>query len=228
MRCIASRERQQEELNMKKETIGKSDLRKLILLALFAAIIVVMANIPFLGYIPLGFMNATTVHIPVIIGACILGPKYGAILGGVFGLTSLINNTLKPLITSFVFTPFYSLDPRFSGGLKSLFICFVPRILIGVFAGLIFMLLKNRIKLLTACAISGFIGSMTNTLFVMGSIYLLYGESYAAAKSIGFDALFYVIAGVVGINGIPEAIVASVLTAIICPVLLKVFPKHSD
>ena len=47
------------------------------------------------------------------------------------------------------------------------------------------------------------------------------------AKSIGIDALFYVIAGVVGVNGIPEAIVAAVVTAVICPVLLKVFPKHS-
>ena len=55
---------------MKKENGGRTDLRRLILLALFAAIIIVMANIPFLGYIPLGFMNATTVHIPVIIGAC--------------------------------------------------------------------------------------------------------------------------------------------------------------
>ena len=207
---------------MNKETTGKSDLRKLILLALFAAIIVVMANIPFLGYIPLGFMNATTVHIPVIIGACILGPKYGAILGGVFGLTSLINNTLKPLITSFVFTPFYSLDPRFSGGLKSLFICFVPRILIGVFAGLIFNALKERANGSVCCAIAGFIGSMTNTIFVMGSIYLLYGQNYAEAKNLGMEALFGVIMGVVGMNGIPEAITAAVLTAVICPVLYKV------
>ena len=213
---------------MKKETQGRTDLRKLILLALFAAIIVVMANIPFLGYIPLGFMNATTVHIPVIIGACVLGPKYGAILGGVFGLTSLINNTLKPLITSFVFTPFYSMDPRFSGGLKSLFICFVPRILIGVFAGLVFMLLKNRCKAVVSCSIAGFIGSMTNTLLVMGSIYTLYGQSYAEAKNLGMDALFYVIAGVVGINGIPEAIIAAVITAVVCPVLLKVFKEKSN
>ncbi|MBP1557857.1 MAG: ECF transporter S component [Oscillospiraceae bacterium] len=207
---------------MNASTNRKTDLRNLTLLALFAAIIVVMANVPFLGYIPLGFMNATTVHIPVIIGACLLGPKAGGMLGFVFGLTSLINNTLKPLITSFVFTPFYSLDPRFSGGIRSLFICFVPRILIGVFAGLIFNALKERANGSVSCAIAGFIGSMTNTIFVMGSIYLLYGQNYAEAKNLGMEALFGVIMGVVGMNGIPEAITAAVLTAVICPVLYKV------
>ncbi len=197
------------------------DLRHLTLLALFAAIIVVMANVPFLGYIPLGFMNATTIHIPVIIGACLLGPKSGAFLGGVFGLTSLINNTLRPLVTSFVFTPFYSLDPRFSGGLRSLVICFVPRMLIGIVAGLLFKWLKDRTGPLLACGAAGFLGSLTNTVFVMGGIYLLYGASYAEAKNLGFEALLGVIMGVVGVNGVPEAILAAFLTAVICPPLYK-------
>lgn len=199
-----------------------SDLRHLTLLALFAAIIVVMANVPFLGYIPLGFMNATTIHIPVIIGACLLGPKSGAFLGGVFGLTSLINNTLKPLVTSFVFTPFYSLDPRFSGGLRSLVICFVPRILIGIIAGLLFEYLKSRTGPVLACGAAGFLGSMTNTVLVMGGIYLLYGTSYAEARGIGFKTLFGVVMSVVGVNGVPEAILAAFLTAMICPPLYKV------
>lgn len=77
--------------------------------ALFAALILIMAFTPFLGYIPLGFTRATIIHIPVIIGSILLGPKKGAFLGAVFGLTSFINNTLNPNVTSFVFTPFYSL-----------------------------------------------------------------------------------------------------------------------
>mgnify|MGYP000258419755 CR=1 FL=1 len=85
-----------------------SKTRDLVLAAVIAAIIVIMAFVPFLGYIPLGFMNATTVHIPVIIGAIILGPKYGAFLGLTFGLTSLWKNTFMPNPTSFcVFTLCY-------------------------------------------------------------------------------------------------------------------------
>lgn len=200
---------------------SKMELRKMVLLAFFAAIIVVMANVPFLGYIPLGFMNATTIHIPVIIGACLLGPKAGAMLGGVFGLTSLINNTVKPLITSFVFTPFYSFDARFTGGLSSLVICFVPRILIGVVAGYTLIWLKKRTKGFVSYTLAGFAGSLTNTILVMGGIYLLFGNQYAAAKNMGFHELFYVIMGVVGINGVPEAIIAAVLTAMICQPLQK-------
>ncbi|MDF3005221.1 MAG: hypothetical protein K0S22_1693 [Oscillospiraceae bacterium] len=203
------------------------DLRRLTILALFSAIIVVMANVPFLGYIPLGFMNATTIHIPVIIGACLLGPKSGAFLGGVFGLTSLINNTLKPLVTSFVFTPFYSLDPRFSGGFRSLVICFVPRILIGVVAGLLFKWLKSHTGPLLACGAAGFFGSMTNTVLVLSGIYLLYGASYAEARNIGFEALFDVIMGVVGVNGVSEAILAAFLTVVICPPLYKVLHSRT-
>ena len=78
-----------------------SKTRDLVLAAVIAAIIVIMAFVPFLGYIPLGFMNATTVHIPVIIGAIILGPKYGAFLGLTFGLTSLWKNAKSHVLCVF-------------------------------------------------------------------------------------------------------------------------------
>ncbi|HIY18963.1 MAG TPA: ECF transporter S component, partial [Candidatus Blautia avistercoris] len=99
--------------------------------ALFMALIVLMAFTPFLGYIPLGFTRATIIHVPVILGSLLLGPKKGALLGGVFGLTSFVNNTINPTVTSFVFTPFYTLG-EFQGGIGSLIICFIPRILTGV------------------------------------------------------------------------------------------------
>ena len=51
------------------------------LAGIFTAVIIAMSVVPFLGYIPLGFMNATIIHVPVIIGALLLGPKYGAYLG---------------------------------------------------------------------------------------------------------------------------------------------------
>ena len=80
----------------------------LVKLSFFVAIIVLLAVTPFLGYIPLGFTRATIIHIPVIIGSIILGPLYGAFLGFVFGLNSLINNTLNTTVTSFVINKFYS------------------------------------------------------------------------------------------------------------------------
>ena len=66
------------------------NIRYLVQVSLMAAIVCVVAFVPFLGFIPLGVIKATTVHIPVIIGAILLGPKAGAVLGAVFGLTSVI------------------------------------------------------------------------------------------------------------------------------------------
>ena len=92
--------------------------------AIFGAIICIMAFTPFLGYIPLGFTRATIIHIPVIIASLLMGPKKGGVLGFLFGLTSFINNTINPTATSFVFTPFYSLGDV-SGGIGSVIICFI-------------------------------------------------------------------------------------------------------
>ena len=63
----------------------KRDTKWIVSVALMAAIIIVLANTP-LGMIQLPIIKATTVHIPVIIGAVLLGPFAGAVLGGVFGI----------------------------------------------------------------------------------------------------------------------------------------------
>ena len=131
-------------------------------LSLFIAIIALMAFIPFLGYIPLGFSRATIVHIPVILGSIILGPKNGAILGFVFGLTSFLVATFTPDITAFAFTPFYSIG-NIHGNFFSLIICFVPRILVGIVPYYIYNFLckliqKENYKQTLALCISGIIG----------------------------------------------------------------------
>lgn len=189
--------------------------------ALFAALIVALSFLPFIGYIPLGFTNATTIHIPVILGSILLGPKRGAVLGGVFGLTSLINNTLYPKVTSFVFTPFFSGGVA-EGGIGSLVICFVPRILVGIVPYYVYKFLSREDKRRPlALAVAGFAGSLTNTLLVMNLIYLLFGEQWASAQGKAGEFLYGIILGVIGVNGVPEAIVAAVLTLFVGGALLR-------
>ena len=187
------------------------------LAGIFTAIIITMSVVPFLGYIPLGFMNATIIHVPVIIGALLLGPRYGAFLGLVFGVTSLVKATLTPTVTSFVFSPFVTIG-GYSGNMWSVVIAIVPRVLIGVVAYYVYTLimkLAHGIKGSQTAAlwIAGIAGSMTNTLLVMNGIYIFFGESYAAASSQIVERIYDVI---------PEAIVAGILTAAIVKVLLKI------
>lgn len=189
--------------------------RELVQLALFSAIILVMVSIPYLGYIPLGFMNATIIHVPVIIGALLLGPRNGAILGFIFGLTSLFNNTFNPNVTSFVFSPFYTAG-GVHGGIRSLIVCFVPRILIGIVA---YYSYQYVIKIVgdkvsgksIAFAVAGVTGSLTNTILVMSGIYILFGSSYAVAKGIAVEGLYKIIFAIIGTQGIPEAIIAAII-----------------
>ncbi len=190
-------------------------------LALFCAIIVVLSSTA-LGYIPLGAIRATTIHIPVIIGGIVLGPRAGAFLGGVFGLTSFINNTINPVITSFVFTPFYDLGD-FNGGFMSIVICFVPRILIGITAAYAYRgLIKLKAPTCLSAAIAGFIGSITNTVLVMSGIYFFFGESYALAREMPITELLGLILSVITVNGVIEAIVATIIATSVALPLLKI------
>lgn len=199
-------------------------LRSMLQLTMFAAIIMIMAIAPFLGYIPLTpTIRATTIHIPVILGAMLLGPRSGALLGALFGLTSLISNTLSPNITSFVFTPFYQVG-EVGGNAWSLVICFVPRILAGVVAGVLFQwMARYDSRKVAACMISAVAGSLTNTIFVMGGIYLFFGQSYANAMDIPYHMLLSMIIGVIMVNGMLEALVAAVLVTLVARPLLHVF-----
>ena len=205
----------------------KKDTRWMVGVALMAAIVVLLANTP-LGMIQLPVTKATTVHIPVILGAIVLGPMAGAILGGVFGICSLISNTVTPTLTSFAFSPFMS-TTGLSGALKALWISVGCRIMIGVVVGWLWIILKKvKVPDYIALPVAGFIGAMTNTVLVMGSIYLLLAQQYAAAKNVGVSAVMGLIMTTVAVNGIPEALAAMVLVAAIGMALLRIFRKQGQ
>ena len=203
---------------------SRKDTRWMVSVALMAAIVILLANTP-LGMIQLPIIKATTVHIPVIIGAVLLGPSAGAILGGVFGICSMISNTTAPTLLSFAFSPFLAED--LLGVVKSLWIAIGCRILIGVVAGWVWIgLRKLRLSPWIALPITGFVGSMVNTVFVMGSIYVLLASQYAAAKEVALDAVWGLIMATVTASGIPEAIAAAVLVTALGRALLVFFMKQ--
>lgn len=202
----------------------KYDTRWMVSVALMAAIVIVLANTP-LGMIQLPIIKATTVHIPVILGAILLGPGAGAILGAVFGICSLVSNTMAPTLLSFAFSPFLS-TTGIPGALKAIWISVGCRILIGVVAGWLWVL-STKIKLnqFIALPIVGFVGSIVNTVTVMGSIYFLFAQQYAEAKEVALTAVFGLVMGTVTASGIPEAIAAAILVLALGKVLVVVFRK---
>lgn len=194
----------------------KISTKQLVLVSLFTAIIFIMGLTP-LGYLPIGLFRVVTVHIPVIIGSIILGAKYGAFLGFVFGLTSLITAHINLGPVAYLFSPFLS------GNFFSLVVCFVPRILVGIVPYYVYTFIKKLFKNRDEVALSlaGILGSLTNTIFVLGFIYVFFKESYAEVWGTTPDLLLGVMFSNLALSSLVEAVTASVLTVAITKVLLK-------
>ncbi|MGX6961314.1 ECF transporter S component [Vagococcus xieshaowenii] len=199
-----------------------SKTKDLVLLSIFTAIIFVLSFTP-IGYIQLGLIKATIIHVPVIIASILLGPKKGAILGAVFGLTSFISNTTAPVVSSFVFTPFANLPGETHGSVLSLITCFLPRILVGVIPYYIYQFSSRFVKeqKMVNYAISGIAGSLTNTLLVLGSILLLFKDAYAKINEVNTTDLYKIIGGIIFTNGILEAVVAGIIVSLVCRSLMS-------
>jgi len=203
--------------------------QKLALTGMFSAVIFMLMFMG-IGILPLPFMRPTILHLPVIIGALLMGPKFGAIHGFMFGLASMLYATFNPGLTSFIFSPLINLPGTERGSALALIVAFVPRILVGVVAWYVFAGLRRLLSPKLAIvnyAVAGIAGSLTNTFLVMHFIFLLFGDTWNAARATPApaDAIYAAIWGIVIANGIPEAIAAAVLVAAIVGALVVVINK---
>lgn len=178
------------------------------LLAIMTSIIIIMFAIPGIGFIPVGPINATIVHIPVIILAIVRGPKMGAILGFIFGIASILNSLLRPTPASFIF-----INP---------IVAVLPRILIGYGAGIVANILKKKnTKYKLEFVIPSIVGSLINTIGVLGLIYILYGQRYLEATGKIGSSVISVIAYIALTNGVAEMIVSTLISVPVASALVK-------
>ena len=244
-------------------TQRKLTSKNLVTAAILGAITIVLSLTP-LGLIPLGIINATTMHIPVIIAAIIEGPLVGALVGLIFGVSSLANAILRPNPVSFVFyNPLISILPRILIGITSYYVykstsrldnnslknltkvlwsliliglayllykniknsaspinIALVIILIAITLGLLVYSIKNP-SLDFPVALGAFVGSMTNTVLVLGGIYLIYAEKYVKAINIPLENAKTAILGVSITSGIPEAILSVILATSVVKAVKK-------
>jgi uncharacterized membrane protein len=198
----------------------KTDVRYLAELALLTAIVLIMAYTP-LGYLktPWG-VEVTFIVIPVAVGAIILGPAAGAILGLVFGLTSFGQCFgASPLGALFLQT-----NP------VGTFVCLVgSRVLVGLVPGLLYLVLKrfDRTKV-AGIALCCFLTPALNTaLYIVGNWFVfsdtwlgLATSTYGYTGQGGFSLLAFMM-GLVAVNGVAEAITGLVLGTAVCKALQK-------
>ena len=143
---------------------------QMVLSAMFIAMIILQSFVPFLGNIPIVVLDITIIHITVIVGGVVLGPQAGFLLGVTWGFCSFLRAYTSANVLSFmIFTnPLISILPRLvMGGLVALFYQKATK-----------LIAYDRLRM----AVAGFLGSILNTVLVLGSIYLLMGSQYAELK----------------------------------------------
>lgn len=195
--------------------------KRTMFMVLFASILAIEAIISFspLGSLPaIGPIFATTFHIPVVITGILMGPIAGGFMGSFAGLFSfLVWTFVNPALpAAFLFTPFGAVG-KANGSLWSLVICFLPRILTGMIAGIAYKGLKGKIKNnFLLYFLSGIFGSLTNTFGVLIGASLFLTEPYKALALGTYKFLFFAVLLTVVTSGIPEAVLGGLSSYAVC------------
>lgn len=185
----------------------KFSTRKMAMVGMLSAISIFL-GLTGLGFIPIPPVKATIMHIPVIIGAIVEGPIVGALVGGVFGLFSMYQAFTAPMPTSFIFW-----NP---------IIAILPRILIGIVAYYVYTFFKNKLKNKSiGIGIAAILGTLTNTIGVMGLTYIIYIERYSQTLGISRQAATIGIGSIITVNGSIEAIVSALISIPVIMTILK-------
>lgn len=198
--------------------------RTLTIAGILTAITFLLGLTP-IGYIPLPTMKITILCIPVLIGVLLEGLGVGLWLGFVFGVTSLIQ--------IFMGSPLGLLLMNLSVP-KTLLVLFVPRMLVPVVAFYVHKLIKligNKITDKVGYGIAALAGSLTNTVFFLGMMYVLFqpemgqiAELFKTTK----EGMSAVLLAIVGTNGIPEAIAAVIIVSAVCLALTSFKRKDKE
>ncbi len=180
----------------------------LVELAVLVAIILVL-EVTGLGMFKTLGLELTILQIPMIIGAIVLGPKGGAILGGVFGLVSFSECFGKSAFGATLL----SINPVYT-----FLVCVPTRILAGWLSGLIFKAMDKRLchskGNILSYIMASLSGALLNTVFFMTALCLcFYGTDYiqGIAQSLGSANVFLFVLTFVGIQGLVEAALGTVV-----------------
>lgn len=193
--------------------------------AMLSALILLM-TFTGIGYIPIGPLKLTFNMLPVAVGAVLLGPLYGAILGGVFGLTSFITCFGMDALG----TVLLSIDPFL------LFImCVLPRVLCGLLPAILFRLFpKTTAGELIGSGVCCMLTAVLNTVGFLSLMWLFFAKDFATNAKLlellggaNIDSIITLFVLFAGVNALIEAGVNLILGSAICKPLFKMVKKYT-
>lgn len=190
---------------MRKKKFGTKNM---VTTAMLGAVLLVMSFTP-LGYLNIGPLAISLNMIPVAIAAIALGPIGAMILGGLFGITSFlqcmgIGGVSQMGVILFEINPFLAFVQRF-----------FPRVLAGLFAGLIFKIVKRLSNVTVSCFVTGFSAALLNTVLFMIALVLLFGNTSYMHGLMNGQNVFLFICTFVGINAVVEMAAATLIVGVV-------------
>ena len=183
-------------------------------LGILIAIIIVMAFTG-LGYIRTGGLEISLITVPVAIGAMVMGPGAGAVLGLAFGITSFLQCV-------FGLSAFGAQLLGINAFLTFL-VCVPTRAAVGWLAGLIFKAIAKIDKTRTVgYFVTGLCTALPNTLLFMGVLLLCFWNTdYIQSLNVGGVNVFAFAVTFVGLNGALEMPACCVLGGAVAKALSK-------
>ena len=187
---------------------------KMAQLAILIAVVLIMAFTP-LGYLRTPGLEISLIPIVVSIGAMVIGPGAGAVLGTVFGITSFYQCFGMSAFGAMLL----SINPLFT-----FLVCVPTRILEGFLAGYIFKALMKVDKTKTVSYfVGGFLTAFFNTVFFVGLLIILFWNTdyLQSLNTAGANAFMFFVA-FVGINSVVEWLTTTVVGGVVSKAVAKV------
>ena len=187
----------------------RQSIQRITRLGILMGLIILMTFIPNIGYIQTGLFSITAIHIPVLIGAALMGPIGGLVLGLTWGLTSYFYALTLGTIEAMIF-----LNPMVS---------IVPRVLVGLIVSYTTMALdKVNMKEVLKYGLVAGIGTLSNTVLVLSSIFI-----FASEGVLSFNQAFStIITIIISTNGLLELFAAVIIVPAVVKAIRKISPQR--
>ncbi len=187
----------------------RQSIQRITRLGILMGLIILMTFIPNIGYIQTGLFSITTIHIPVLIGAALMGPIGGLVLGLTWGLTSYFYALTLGTIEAMIF-----LNPMVS---------IVPRVLVGLIVSYTTLALdKVDMKEVLKYGLVAGIGTLSNTVLVLSSIFI-----FASEGVLSFNQAFStIITIIISTNGLLELFAAVIIVPAVVKAIRKISPQR--
>ncbi|WP_295732114.1 ECF transporter S component [uncultured Limosilactobacillus sp.] len=176
---------------------------------LLIVLVIIQDLLPLIGNLPIGPLSITTLPITVAVVAILFGPFDGAIIGSAWGILTWGRALVYP---SSPLAPLIFTNPV---------IAVLPRIMVGIVAGYAFKLYRRK-NARAAAVVAGVLASLTNSLLVLGGIYLFANTpAVAAGYHVQPGNLLNALTVILATNGVVELIITAIVTPLIALPLLK-------